>query len=211
MLISVAFQMPLPLYSTSEVNSSQPSVWAQCTLDLVPLQLLIFSSSEPVTWALHSQQADPCRFLFATAISCPGTLCQVVKHCLHNPLILSPRVLRAPPYLVCPLGIVVQCISAVSICPSNRLRLKSMTEGENVESSSPGGDNSIPEAPIGQEVMKACIEITDQYWSGLIEKINTILKLQEGIPRDNETIFCSALAIYCQGPWWIWVTSRTRC
>lgn len=71
-----------------------------------------------------------------------------------------------------------------------------MTEGENVESPSPGGDNSIPEAPINQEVIKTCIEITDQYRSGLIEKINMILKLQKAIPRDDETIFLSALAIY---------------
>ena len=71
-----------------------------------------------------------------------------------------------------------------------------MTEGANVESPSPGGDNSIPEAPINQEVMKTYIEITDQYWSGFIKKINMILKLQKVIPRDNETIFLSALAIY---------------
>ena len=56
-----------------------------------------------------------------------------------------------------------------------------MTEGANVESSSPGGDISIPEAPIGQEVMKACIEITDQYRSGVIEKVIVILELQEAI------------------------------
>ena len=58
------------------------------------------SSSAPVMWAPHSQQANSCRFLFVTAILCPGTLCQVVKHCLHNPLILSPRVPRAPPCLI---------------------------------------------------------------------------------------------------------------
>ena len=56
-----------------------------------------------------------------------------------------------------------------------------MTEGANVESSSLGGDISIPEAPISQEVMKACIEITDQYRSGVIEKVIVILELQEAI------------------------------
>ena len=71
-----------------------------------------------------------------------------------------------------------------------------MTEGANVESPSPGGDNSIPEAPTNQEVTKTCIEITDWYWSGLIEKINAILELQKAILRDDETIFLSALAIY---------------
>ena len=71
-----------------------------------------------------------------------------------------------------------------------------MTEGANVKSSSLGGDISIPEAPIGQEVMKACIEITDQYRSGVIEKVVTILKLQEAIPKDNKTIFRSALTVY---------------
>ena len=71
-----------------------------------------------------------------------------------------------------------------------------MTEGANIEPSSPGGDITIPEAPISQEVMKTCIEITDRYQSGLIEKINVILELQEAIPRDDETIFLSALAVY---------------
>ena len=71
-----------------------------------------------------------------------------------------------------------------------------MTEGANIKSSSPGGDISIPEAPIGQEVMKACIEITDRYRSGVIEKVITILKLQEAILKDDETIFRSALTIY---------------
>ena len=64
-----------------------------------------------------------------------------------------------------------------------------MTEGANVESSSLGDDITIPEAPIGQEVTKACIEITDRYRSGVIEKVVAILK-------DNETIFRSALAVY---------------
>ena len=36
-----------------------------------------------------------------------------------------------------------------------------MTEGANVESSSLGDDITIPEAPIGEEVTKACIKITD--------------------------------------------------
>ena len=71
-----------------------------------------------------------------------------------------------------------------------------MTEGANVESSSLGDNITIPEAPIGQEVMKACIEITDQYWSGVIKKVIAILKLQEAILKNDETIFCSALAIY---------------
>ena len=71
-----------------------------------------------------------------------------------------------------------------------------MTEGANVESSSPGDDITIPEAPIGQEVMKACIKITDQYRSGVIEKVVAILELQEVIPKDDETIFCFVLAVY---------------
>ena len=57
-------------------------------------------------------------------------------------------------------SIVIQSISALLIHSSNRLCLKSMTEGANVKSSSLGSNISIPEAPIGQEVMKACIEIT---------------------------------------------------
>ena len=71
-----------------------------------------------------------------------------------------------------------------------------MTEGANIEPSSPGDNITIPEAPISQEVTKTCIKITDRYRSGLIEKINAILELQEAIPRDDETIFLSALAIY---------------
>ena len=71
-----------------------------------------------------------------------------------------------------------------------------MTEGANVESSSLGDDITIPEAPISQEVTKACIAITDRYRSGVIEKVVAILELQEAIPKDDETIFCSALAVY---------------
>ena len=71
-----------------------------------------------------------------------------------------------------------------------------MTEGANVESSSLGDDITIPEAPISQEVMKACIEITDRNRSGVIEKVIVILELQEAIPKDDETIFRSALALY---------------
>ena len=98
--ISVAFRLPLPHYSTSKVNFFTAVCVSSVHFGPCPPSAADLSSSAPVTWAPCSQQANSCRFLFVTAISCPGTLCQVVRHCLHNPLILSPRVPRAPPRLV---------------------------------------------------------------------------------------------------------------
>ena len=92
--------MPLPCYLTSKVNFFTAVCVSSVHFGPCPSLAADLSSSAPVTWAPRSQQANSCHFLFVTAILCPGTLCRVVRHCLHNPLILSPRVLRAPPRLV---------------------------------------------------------------------------------------------------------------
>ena len=117
--ISVAFRLPLPRYLTSKVNFFTAVCVSSAHFRPRPPSAADLSSSAPVMWAPHSQQADSCCFLFVTAISCPGTLCQVVRHCLHNPLILSPRVPRAPPRLVIdtlgvPLGKLLLCFLTFS-------------------------------------------------------------------------------------------------
>ena len=75
-----------------------------------------------------------------------------------------------------------------------------MTQGtpEPVRSTTPTGGDEIQtqQTELNHEVTTNCIRITDKYRSGLIEKIPAILELQKAIPRDDETTYLSALAVY---------------
>ena len=75
-----------------------------------------------------------------------------------------------------------------------------MTQGtpEPVHSTTLTGGDKIQtqQTELNHEVTTNCIHITDKYRSGLIEKIPAILELQKAIPRDDETTYLSALAVY---------------
>ena len=75
-----------------------------------------------------------------------------------------------------------------------------MTQGtpEPAHSTTPTGGDEIQtqQTELNHEVTMNCIRITDKYRSGLIEKIPAILELQKAIPRDDETTYLSALAVY---------------
>ena len=75
-----------------------------------------------------------------------------------------------------------------------------MTQGtpEPARSTTPTGGDDIQtqQTELNHEVTTNCIRITDRYRSGLIEKVPVILELQRVIPRDDETTYLSALAVY---------------
>ena len=80
------------------------------------------------------------------------------------------------------------------------IRISHMTQGtpEPARSTTPTGGDEIQtqQTQLNHEVTTNCIHITDKYRSGLIEKIPAILELQKAIPRDDETTYLSALAVY---------------
>lgn len=57
-------------------------------------------------------------------------------------------------------------------------------------------EQSVLHDPIHEEITVKCIEITEQFHSGLLNKIRAILELQQAIPLDDDNIFRKTLGVY---------------